>query len=233
MSIDSSKICATLHVLIAEIYNWKCLDICHLWDSHTQWAKLCYAYLPTLTGHEQTSPCRIKTAMQMYGAGLMDLPEDLLSQVIYMLPLTERARLEAVCKQFHHLSTKGSTKIDISIRTEEESKGLLVWLGKLGKEARSRVQTLSLVCSIGCSFPIQGESTWSSTLLLESRVTDTIQVSRLGPSVKDPLAPQNKVQWTKFNRFCGYLTHIPDGTDRSHFDTDFDMGLYLGSEYAN
>ena len=80
-------------------------------------------------------------------SGLMDLPAELLCTIIYKLPLTDRARLETVCKQLYYLSTTGATEISLRLASKEEPTGLARWLSNLRKRGNSSLRSLCLTSS--------------------------------------------------------------------------------------
>ena len=83
-----------------------------------------------------------QSCLQMRRGCLQDLPAELLSEIIGLLPISDRARLEAVCKTFLHISRREATKIDSRLTTFREAKGLSEWLQRIEP---LKLQTLWLV----------------------------------------------------------------------------------------
>ena len=93
---------------------------------------------------------------------LTDLPADILCKVVSLLPLTDRARLEAVCKQFHRISTECATDLKFDLKTAKEAKGILTWLGNLQEIQRPCLQSMRIVLYSPHTFTSGGNSQSSS-----------------------------------------------------------------------
>ena len=77
---------------------------------------------------------------------LLDMPTELLSKIITCLPLSDRGRLEATCKEFLRISHENITNLDFTITTTSttrEADGLAGWLMSIGNTA---LQKLRIVC---------------------------------------------------------------------------------------
>ena len=88
--------------------------------------------------------CWRLSQMQMGESQFTDLPCDVISKIISLLPLTDRARLEAVCKTFCRLSLVQVTTVDFSMRTKRDSVGLSQWLQKLSMQPAQSLQKLKI-----------------------------------------------------------------------------------------
>ena len=96
--------------------------------------------------------------LQMSQVRLTDLPADVLCKIVSLLPLTDRARLEAVCKQFHHISTECATELKFDLKTAKEAKGILTWLGNLQEIQRPCLQSIHIILYSPHTFTSGGNS---------------------------------------------------------------------------
>ena len=72
--------------------------------------------------------------MQMDARDLLaELPTEILCKIIYLLPILERARLEAVAKQLLHLSKQDVSSLRFKFISELDYTGLELWLDTLSK----------------------------------------------------------------------------------------------------
>ena len=74
--------------------------------------------------------------------GLMSLPEELLAKVANCLSLTDRARLEAVCKTLQSACLKNVEAVNLDIMSKRDVSGLSSWFSKLSKASASSLRTL-------------------------------------------------------------------------------------------
>ena len=84
--------------------------------------------------------------LQMPETCIMDLPHDVLSKIFSLLSLTDRARLEAVCKTFQILSLVKVSEIFFEIAKQRDFGGLPQWLWKLTTNGSTSLQRLHISC---------------------------------------------------------------------------------------
>ena len=134
---------------------------------------------------------------------LEELPAELICKIVQLLPIADRARLEAVSKRLHRLSLDSVTSLDFKLTSKLDVNGLGRWMKRLSSTpSQSSLQSLQIL--LGTQFlpkPASGFDFWATTfprsfgpdalsILVRPFMAASLVASPHTYTKQDPVAPE-------------------------------------------